>query len=153
MLNTLVLGSPQDMRYSHLHHPRVMTDGSETHPLTNLEQHGQRGYRVTRNFTEGEGGNMPVGTEGKWGRGRGDDQGATRIRTTASGDPENLKRQQQTGPFYGPRRLWQRAEFWGRGRASGRRHRVTRIQAQEAQLPGSGTAPPQLESQQRGRAA
>ena len=153
MLNALVLGLPRDMRNSHLHHPKAMTDGSETHPLTNLERHGQRGYQVTRNFTKREGGNMPVGTEGKWGRGRGDDQGTTRIRTTASVDPEGLKRQQQTGPFYGPRHLWLRAEFWGRGRASGRRHRVSRIQAQGAWLPGSGPAPPQQESRQTGRAA
>ena len=67
MLNALVLGSPRDMRNSHLHHPRVMADGSETHPLTNLERHGQTAYYVTRNFTEGEGGNMPVRNEGKWG--------------------------------------------------------------------------------------
>ena len=45
-----------------------MTDGSETHPLTNLERHGQRGYQVTRNFTEGEGRNMPVRNEGRRGR-------------------------------------------------------------------------------------
>ena len=66
MLDALVLGSPRDMRNSHLHHPKAMTDGSETHPLTNLERHGQRGYRVTRN-TEGEVRNMPVRDEGKWG--------------------------------------------------------------------------------------
>ena len=42
------------------------------------------------------------------GTGRGDDQGTTHIRTAASEDPENLRRQQRTGPFYGLRRLWQR---------------------------------------------
>ena len=68
MLDALVLGSPRDMRNSHLHHPGVMTDRSETHPLTNLERHGQRGYRVTRNFTEGEVRNMPVRNEGRRGR-------------------------------------------------------------------------------------
>ena len=68
MLDALVLGSPRDMRNSHPHHPKAMTDRSETHPLTNLERHGQHGYRVTRNLTEGEGGNMPVRNEGKWGR-------------------------------------------------------------------------------------
>ena len=65
-MDALVLGSPRDMRNSHLHHPKAMTDRSETHPLTNLERHGQRGYRVTRN-TEGEVRNMPVRDEGKWG--------------------------------------------------------------------------------------
>ena len=70
MLNALVLGSPRDMRNSHLHHPEAMTDGSETHPLTNLERHGQRGYQVTRN-TEGEGRNMPVRNEGGEGAGKG----------------------------------------------------------------------------------
>ena len=65
-----------------------MTDRSETHPLTNLEQHVQRGYQVTRNCTEGEVGNMPVRNEGKWEREGGDNQGATCIRTTASEDPE-----------------------------------------------------------------
>ena len=68
MLDALVLGSLQDMRNSHLHHPGAMTDGSETHPLTNLERHCQRGYRVTRNFTKGEGRNMPVRNEGRRGR-------------------------------------------------------------------------------------
>ena len=67
MLNALVLGSPRDMRNSHPHHPKAMTDGSETHPLTNLERHGQHRYRVTRNCTKGEVRNMPVRNEGKWG--------------------------------------------------------------------------------------
>ena len=83
---------------------------------------------------------MPVRNEGEEGKGRGDDQGTTRIWTAASGDPENLKRQRQTGPFYGPRRLWQRVEFWGRGRASGQKHRVMRVQALGARRPDSGSA-------------
>ena len=88
VLNTLVLGSLQDMRNSHLHRLWATTDRSEAHPLTNLEQHIQHRYWVTRNFTEGDGGNMPVRNEGKWGREGGDDQGTTCIRTTALDDPE-----------------------------------------------------------------
>ena len=87
MLNALVLGSPRDMRNSHLHHPKAMTDRSEAHPLTNLEWHSQCRYRVTRNFTEGEGRNMPVRNEGRRGREGGNNQGTTRIRTAASEDP------------------------------------------------------------------
>ena len=109
--------------------PEVMTDGSKTHPLTNLEQHVQRVGLGNQENTEGEGRTMPVRNEGKQGREGGDDQGTTRIRTAVSEDPENLKRQQRTGPSYGPRHLWQRVEFWGRGRASGQKHQVTQVQA------------------------
>ena len=55
MWNALVLGLPRDMRNSHLHHPRVMTDRSETHPLTNLEQHVWHRYQVTRKLPKGRG--------------------------------------------------------------------------------------------------
>ena len=91
--------------------PEAMTDGSKTHPLTNLEWHGQRGYRVTRNFTEGEGRNMPVRNEGKWGREGGMTRGQLTFGQLCRKTLKNLKCQRQTGPFYGPRRLWQRVEF------------------------------------------
>ena len=143
MLDTLVLGSPWDMRNSHLHHPGVMTDGSETHPLTNLKRHGQRGYQVTRDCTEGEGRNMPVRNEGRRGGEGGTTRGQLAFGQLHQKTLKNLRHQQQTGPFYRPRRLWQRVGFWGRGRASGQKHQVTRVQALGAQLPDSGSAQPQ----------
>ena len=60
--------------------PEAMTDGSETHPLSNLERHVQHGTWVTRDFTKWEGKNMPViKKRKKGGREGGDNQGATRI--------------------------------------------------------------------------
>ena len=153
VLNALVLGSLQDMRNSHPHHPRAMTDRSETHPLTNLEWHGQRRYRVTRNFTEREGRNMPVRNEGRRGREGGTTRGQLTFRQLHRKTLKNLRRQQQTGPSYGLRRLWQRAEFWGRGRASGQKHQVTRVQALGAQLLGSESTLPQPKSRLRDLAA
>ena len=71
------------------------------------------------------------------GKGRGGQPGGQLALTTVSEDPEKtLRHQQQTGPFYGPRHLWQRVEFWGRGRASGQKHRVMQGQALGGWLPG-----------------
>ena len=54
VFDALMLGSLWDMRNSHLHHTKVVTDGSETHPLTNLEWHVQHIYRVTRKLLKGK---------------------------------------------------------------------------------------------------
>ena len=123
--------------------PEAITDRSETHPLTNLERHGQRRYQVTRNCTEGEGRNMPVRNAGKWGGEGGTTRGQLAFGQLCQKTLKNLRRQQQTGPFYGLRHLWQRVEFWGRDCASGQRHRVMQVQALGARLPDSGPAQPQ----------
>ena len=54
VFDALMLGLPRDMRNSHLHHTKAVTDGSETHPLTNLEWHVQRIYWVTRKLPKGK---------------------------------------------------------------------------------------------------
>ena len=57
--------------------------------------------------------------------------------TTMLEDPEEPSdASSKLGLFYGPRHLWQRAEFWGRGRASGQKHQATWVQAQGGRILG-----------------
>ena len=117
------------MGYGLLSHvPRGLTYRSKAHALTNLEgaciaQHGQ----VTREFCHQRGSKwgrvLLVGVEVE--RGGGDDRGAL-----APVNPEALRHQQRSEPFYGPMHLWHRAEFGGRGHASGQKHQAPQAQAQ-----------------------
>ena len=94
--------------------PEAMTDGSEAYPLTNLEQHVQHGYRVTRELLKGGGGKYACDkNEGGRGKGRGGQPGGQLTLTTASEDPEEPSdASSKLGLFMG------RGAF-GRGRSFG----------------------------------
>ena len=74
--------------------------------------------------------------KGKWKGEGGAEQGTMRNDVNRPETLKNLRRQRQTGPFYGSGSRGKRGGFGGRGRASGRKHRATRGWAQGVQLPG-----------------